>query len=192
MNCYYNERTDNMGYDFDYNVNETYEIYILDIATGSKEALEILYNKTKSYVYGYAFSMLNNVTDAEDVMQDTYVNIYKYAYMYNPRNKPLAWILKITKNLCLNKLKKRNRKETDIADIEHKITNSKKNEHHDYVFAKAILEDLSEEEKKIVILSSVDGLKYREIADLLDLNLSTVLSKYHRAMNKLRAKYKEA
>lgn len=181
-----------MKYEFDYNANETYEIYILDIAAGSKEALEFLYNKTKSYVYGYAFSMLNNVTDAEDVMQDTYVNIHKYAYMYNPRNKSLAWILKITKNLCLNKLKKRNRKETDIADIEHTITNSKKNEHHDYVFVKTILEDLSEEEKKIVILSSIDGLKYREIADLLDLNLSTVLSKYHRAMKKLRAKYKEA
>ena len=82
-----------MMYNFNHTDVETYEIYILDIASGSKEALEILYNKTRSYVYGYAFSMLNNVTDAEDIMQDTYVNIYKYASMYNPRNKPLAWIL---------------------------------------------------------------------------------------------------
>lgn len=181
-----------MRYDYDYSNIEIYEIYILDIAGNSKEALEILYNKTKSYVYGYAFSMLNNVTDAEDVMQDTYVNIYKYASMYNPRNKPLAWILTITKNLCLNKLKKKkNLKETDIADVEHMISSSKKNDHHDYVFARTILEDLNEEEKKIIILSSVEGLKYREIAQLLDLNLSTVLSKYHRAMKKLRAKYRE-
>ena len=182
-----------MKYTFDYNTTEAYEIYILDISNGSKEALELLYNKTKSYVYGYAFSMLNNVTDAEDVMQDTYVNIYKYASMYNPRNKPLAWILTITKNLCLNKLKqKKRRKETDISDIEHIITKDKRHMHHDYTFARTILEVLTEEEKKIIILSSVEGLKYREIAHLLDLNLSTVLSKYHRAMKKLRMKYKEA
>ena len=182
-----------MKYTFDYNTTEAYEIYILDISNGSKEALELLYNKTKSYVYGYAFSMLNNVTDAEDVMQDTYVNIYKYASMYNPRNKPLAWILTITKNLCLNKLKqKKRRKETDISDIEHIITKDKRHMHHDYTFARTILEELTEEEKKIIILSSVEGLKYREIAHLLDLNLSTVLSKYHRAMKKLRTKYKEA
>lgn len=182
-----------MKYTFDYNTTEAYEIYILDISNGSKEALELLYNKTKSYVYGYAFSMLNNVTDAEDVMQDTYVNIYKYASMYNPRNKPLAWILTITKNLCLNKLKqKKRRKETDISDIEHIITKDKRHMHHDYAFARTILEELTEEEKKIIILSSVEGLKYREIAHLLDLNLSTVLSKYHRAMKKLRTKYKEA
>lgn len=182
-----------MKYTFDYNTTEAYEIYILDISNGSKEALELLYNKTKSYVYGYAFSMLNNVTDAEDVMQDTYVNIYKYASMYNPRNKPLAWILTITKNLCLNKLKqKKRRKETDISDIEHIITKDKKHMHHDYTLARTILEELTEEEKKIIVLSSVEGLKYREIAHLLDLNLSTVLSKYHRAMKKLRMKYKEA
>lgn len=182
-----------MKYTFDYNTTEAYEIYILDISNGSKEALELLYNKTKSYVYGYAFSMLNNVTDAEDVMQDTYVNIYKYASMYNPRNKPLAWILTITKNLCLNKLKqKKRRKETDISDIEHIITKDKRHMHHDYTFARTILEELTEEEKKIIILSSVEGLKYREIAHLLDLNLSTVLSKYHRAMKKIRMKYKEA
>ena len=182
-----------MKYTFDYDTTEAYEIYILDISNGSKEALELLYNKTKSYVYGYAFSMLNNVTDAEDVMQDTYVNIYKYASMYNPRNKPLAWILTITKNLCLNKLKQKKRiKETDISDIEHIITKDKRHMHHDYTFARTILEELTEEEKKIIILSSVEGLKYREIAQLLDLNLSTVLSKYHRAMKKLRMKYKEA
>lgn len=181
-----------MRYDIDYSNMKIYENYIFDIADGNKVALEELYSKTRTYVYGYALSMLSNVNDAEDVMQDTYVNIYKYASMYNPRNKPLAWILTITKNLCLNKLKKmKNKKEVDISEVEHKITKGKKNEHHDYVFVKTILEELTEEERKIVLLSSVDGLKYREIAHLLELNLSTVLSKYHRAMKKLRAKYKE-
>lgn len=181
-----------MRYDIDYSNMKIYENYIFDIADGNKVALEELYSKTRTYVYGYALSMLSNVNDAEDVMQDTYVNIYKYASMYNPRNKPLAWILTITKNLCLNKLKKmKNKKEVDISEVEHKITKGKKDEHHDYVFVKAILEELTEEERKIVLLSSVDGLKYREIAHLLELNLSTVLSKYHRAMKKLRAKYKE-
>ena len=185
-----------MRYDIDYSNMKIYETYIFDIADGNKFALEELYSKTRNYVYGYALSMLSNVNDAEDVMQDTYVNIYKYASMYNPRNKPLAWILTITKNLCLNKLKqKKRRKEIEIEDvyeINGIITKDKRHMHHDYAFARTILEELTEEEKKIIILSSVEGLKYREIAHLLDLNLSTVLSKYHRAMKKLRTKYKEA
>ncbi len=181
-----------MRHELQYNDIEMFEIYLLDIANGSQEALEILYNKTKSYIYGYAFSILKNVHEAEDVMQDTYVNIYRYAKNYTSKKKPLAWMLTITKNLCLNKMKKKSRKETDIADIEHMITSNKKNEHHDYVFARTLLEDLTDEERQIIILSSIEGLKYREISALLDLNLSTVLSKYHRAMKKLRAKYKEA
>ena len=58
-------------------MNELYESYLLKISQGCHNSLELLYEKTKSYVYHYALSMVKNITDAEDIMQDTYVNIYK-------------------------------------------------------------------------------------------------------------------
>ena len=51
---------------------------------------------------------------------------------------------------------------------------------------------LSDEERQIVVLYAMTGLKHREIADLLDLKLTTVLSKYSRAIKKLRSALKEA
>ena len=172
-------------------MNELYESYLLKISQGCHNSLELLYEKTKSYVYRYALSMVKNITDAEDIMQDTYVNIYKYAHMYNPRKRPLAWILTITRNLCLNRLKKKKVKEIDIHEIEQVLSNNRKDEHHNYILLNIILSELTEEESKIIVLSSIEGLKYREIAELLDLNISTILSKYHRAIKKIRSKYKE-
>ena len=82
------------------------DTYLSRIASGDMSALEMLYNETRVNVYAYAFSILKNTSDSEDVMQDVYLNIYKYAQSYSSRNKPLSWILTITKNLCVEKLRK--------------------------------------------------------------------------------------
>lgn len=167
------------------------EDHIKNISLGKKDSLENLYNSTRNSVFGFAFSILNNVTDAEDVMQDTYINILKYANMYDPRNKPLAWIFTITKNLCYTKIEnKKKNVASSIDEIENLISNHS-DSHYDKALIKAILEVLTDEERQIVILSSVSGFKNREIAKLLNLNLSTVLSKYHRAVKKIRAIYRE-
>ena len=85
------------------NINESQksliENYIKDISKGDKEALSKLYEVTKSSVYGFALSILKNMHDAEDVLQEVYVKIYENASLYQANKKPLAWILKITKNL---------------------------------------------------------------------------------------------
>ncbi len=169
--------------------NKQLEKYIYEISLNEQTSLELLYNETRTYVYRYAFSLVKNSSDAEDIMQDTYVNINKYASMYSPRNKPLAWILRITKNLCLNHIKKTKRI-TNETDLENKVY-SNKDSIHNSVLLKTIIEELSDEERQIFMLNSIDNFKFREIATLLNLNLSTVLSKYNRAIKKVRQKYKD-
>ena len=77
--------------------NISLDNYIKDIAKGDMSALEMLYNNTRTIVFGYAFSILKNITEAEDVMQDVYLNIYKHALLYSSKNKPLSWIITILK-----------------------------------------------------------------------------------------------
>ena len=105
---------------FKINNNILLDTYLNRIASGDMSALEMLYNETRVNVYAYAFSILKNTSDSEDVMQDVYLNIYKYAQSYSSRNKPLSWILTITKNLCVEKLRKK--KKIIYDDIE-KIEN---------------------------------------------------------------------
>ncbi len=170
--------------------DQVLENYIIKIGNEDSLALEMLYNETRNYVYRFALSMIKNCSDAEDIMQDTYVNINKYATNYNPRNKPMAWILTITKNLCLNKLKSNKKKQTvDIEEMEHTL--GKKSDSFDKILLKNIIELLDDEERQIFILNSIEDYKFREIANLLDLKLSTVLSKYHRAIKKIRSIYKD-
>lgn len=165
--------------------------YITSVANGDIRALEMIYNNTRTFVFGYAVSILKNITDAEDVMQDVYLNIYKYANLYSSKNKPLAWIITITRNLCLEKIR-RSKKIIfdDIDTVEHLLSN--KDISYDKVLLKTILDDLNDEERQIVVLNSMCGFTFLEISKILNLKLSTVLSKYNRAIKKVRNKYKEA
>ena len=75
------------------------------VAGRDREALAELYQRTRTSVYGFALSILKNTQDAEDVLHDCYVNLYAAAAGYRSSGKPLAWILTITRNLCLMKLR---------------------------------------------------------------------------------------
>ena len=163
---------------------------ILGIADGNTKYLEKLYGATKAYVFGYAFSILKNINDSEDVMQDVFLNIYKNAQFYSSKNKPMAWIITITRNLCLEKIRRKNKLVfDDISTVEHLL--SKKDVSYDKVLLKTILEELSDEERQIVVLNSLCGFTFLEISRMLELKLSTVLSKYNRTIKKVRSKYKE-
>ncbi len=160
------------------------------IADGNEHALEDLYNIVRLDVYKFALSYMKNQSDAEDIMQDTFININRYAHLYNSKNKAMSWILTITKNLCLNKLKSNKKKSThDISDYENDISVEDKG--YNTVLVNTILNEFNEEERKIFMLSTVDNFKFREIAQILELNLSTVLSKYNRAIKRIKEKYKE-
>lgn len=120
-------------------------------------------------------------------MQGTYIKILSSAHLYKPMGKPLAWIFTIAKRLYLDRIRKDkkvfNVEFTELADDLRcsYITNPE-----DKIVLKAALDILSEEERNIVLLYAVTGFKHREIAENLGLSLSTTLSKYHRALKKLR------
>lgn len=179
-----------MNHDLKIN-NISLDDYIFSIASGNTKYLEYLYNETKTIVFGYAFSILKNISDSEDVMQDVYVNIYKNASSYSSKSKPLAWIITITRNLCLEKIRRKKKLLfDDITSVEHLL--SKKDISYDKVLLKTILEELNEEERQIIVLNTLCGFTFLEISKMLELKLSTVLSKYNRTIKKVRNKYKEA
>ncbi len=165
------------------------EKYLEQIVKNDITALENLYNETRSYVFRFAFSIMKNKEEAEDIMQDTYININKYASNYDAKTKPMSWILTITKNLCFNKLKKQKRNNNmDITELEETLVTNNDNA-FDKVLVQNIIESLNDEERQIFVLHSIEDFKFKEIGKMLDMKLSTVLSKYHRALKKVRENY---
>lgn len=169
------------------------ELYIKQIAEGDKEALALLYEKTHAAVYGFTLSILKNRSDAEDVLHDTYIQIWRAADSYTPAGKPLAWIFTITRNLALMHLREQTRTVTvSPEDWQNLFVDEPAVNHEDRLVLAALLSILSDEERQIVMLHTMTGMKHREIAEFLNLRLSTVLSKYNRALKKLRKAFKEA
>lgn len=163
------------------------DLYIERIANYDKDALAGLYHMTSASVYSFALSLLKNIQDAEDVLHDTYLQVYKTAASYKSMNKPLAWILTIARNLSLMKL--RNRKK--IVDSKPQDWNSAFEAipsvtAEDRLVLVSCMDKLTDEERQIIMLNTVSGYKHREVAGFLKIPLSTALSKYHRAIKKLR------
>ncbi len=160
---------------------------IMDLKSGSLRSLNELYTLTKASVFAFALSVLKNRHDAEDVTQDCYVNIVKNASTYRPEGKPLAWMLTITKNLCLIKLRENKRTELFLPEENEDLFSIWEDSSvEDRLILSACINILSDEERQIVVLYAVAGFKHKEIAKLLNFPLSTVLSKYSRALKKLK------
>lgn len=160
---------------------------LLDIAAGERDALAELYRHTQTAVYGLALSYLKNFHDAQDLTQDVYVHVWNHAGQYRPVGSVMGWLLTVCRNLCLMRLRQQERQTSldseawdALPAIPWGLT------HDERMLLQQALGSLGEEERRIVLLHT-SGLKHREIASLLKLPLSTVLSKYHRSLKKMRS-----
>ena len=157
------------------------------IAHGDKEALQHLYQSTRTAVYGFALSILKNRHDAEDILQEVYIRIFHSSDSYRPEGKPMAWIFAITLNLAHMRLREGRRygelPEEAWAQIPAKDSGLST---EDRMVLDAAMQGLTDEERQIVMLHALTGMKHREIAEVMELALPTVLSKYHRAIKKMR------
>lgn len=169
------------------NPNGELEALISGIAAGSREDLAELYRRTRAAVYGLALSYLKNGAEAEDVAQDTFVKVWAAAPSYRPQGKPMAWLLTIARNLALGRLRTAARIQ-DLSEAQWSAFSIESDSFtaDDRTVLAAALGRLSDEERHIVVLHAVCGLKHREIAQFLGLALPTVLSKYHRSLKKLK------
>ena len=155
---------------------------IARIAGGDKDALADLYNRTRPAVH-----------DAEDILHDACLQVWNAAGGYRRQGKPMAWVLTITRNLAISRLREHGRTEPLVQeDWQDRLADNPAVTHEDRMMLEAVLSALSDEERQIVTLHALTGLRHREIAALLGLPLPTVLSKYSRALKKLQLAWKEA
>lgn len=163
------------------------EAIFIRIAENDSVAFEEFYRSTERTVYAFVLSILKNHEDTLDVLQDTYLKIRGAAHLYKPMGKPMAWVFTIARNLSMSKL--RLKKQTGSAlfdDIENDLSFSYVSDREDKLVLQSALKILNDQEREIILLHAISGFSHNEIAKNLDIPLSTVLSKYHRGLKKLR------
>lgn len=172
------------------NIDET---IFIRIAENDMSAFEEFFHLTERSVYAFALSILQNNEDALDVMQDTYLRIRGAAHLYKPMGKPMAWVFTITRNLAMSKIRSRTKTQEFVEEeLENNLSFSYVTNSDDRLILQSALKILSEEERKIILLHAISGFTHLEIARDIGIPLSTVLSKYHRGLKKLKKYLKES
>lgn len=149
-------------------------------------------------LYSAALRMTRNSADAEDLVQETFLKAYRSFRTYEEGSNLRAWLYRILTNTFINtyRAKQRRPTETDLDDVEDLYlyrrlgsmeTALAARSAEDTMFelftddeVKAALEDLPENFRLPVLLADVEGFSYKEIAEMLEIPIGTVMSRLHR------------
>ena len=155
-------------------------------------------------LYGAARRMTRNAADAEDLVQETYLRAYKGYDRFAEGTNLRAWLFRILTNLFINEYRRRKRRpnEVDFGETDTlymyrglgggelaRRSRSAEDEMLDGVTSAEVrhaIESLPDSYRVAVLLADVEGFAYKEIAEILDIPIGTVMSRLHRGRKKLR------
>ena len=155
-------------------------------------------------LYSAALRMTRNPADAEDLVQETYLKAYRSFAGFEQGTNLKAWLYRILTNTFINayRAKKRRPEMTDVDDVEdlylyHRLggleaaaagrsAEEEVLERFTDDEVKAALEALPEQFRMAVLLADVEGFSYKEIAEILDIPIGTVMSRLHRGRRALQ------
>lgn len=162
---------------------------MIKIQDGDEESFAIFYRETYKGLFSFIYSYVADWHASEDLMQETYIKVKLNADKYLIGTNVTAWMFQIAKNLSLDFLKKQNNRKVENIDdvvVEKHFEPENKLLVHDM-----LNKYLKETDRQIVLLHILFGYKNREIAQILDIPLGTVLWRYNNAMKTLKKKIKE-
>ena len=156
-----------------------------------------------SSLYSGALRMTRNPADAEDLVQETYLRAYRAYDRFEAGTNLKAWMYRILTNAYINDYRKKQRRptETDLDDVEDlylyrrigplnaaNVGRTVEDELQD-LFAehevREAVEDLPDHYRMPLLLADVEGFAYKEIAEILDVPIGTVMSRLHRGRKRL-------
>lgn len=188
------------------NQNDPDAALMLRVKQGDWSAFEELVNKYKQPVTNLIYRTLPDATEAEDLAQNVFIQVYKSAHRYEVAAKFTTWLYTIARNLCLNEIRRRSRHPAESLDATHP-------EHDDQparqfedirtfsppdMLLQGELEDkieealasLPENQRTALLLYRQDEMSYEDISAVLGCSLSATKSLIHRARETLKQQLK--
>src|SRR5438552_10038955 len=167
---------------------------------GDVAAFEPLVEKYRQRVYRLAYNVLRNSEDAYDVAQEAFIKAYQALPSFRGQSAFYTWLFRIAMNVAHDKARQRGAQgrafgTERVTEEEWERTMPDPGEEPDAAAVRAeertritrALEALPEHHRAIIMLSDLEGLSYREIADVLNIPMGTVMSRLHHARKRLKA-----
>lgn len=156
---------------------------------GSEEAFALLFDEYKNLVYRTAYLTLGDAADAEDILQEVFIQVHRSLDSYDPKRGAFTtWLHRITVNQCLNWRRGRHRAGSldEVTDAAMTSANPMLDLYAEGDCVRRALDRLSRKLRVVVILRHYTGLSYAEIAEAMDLPLGTVKSRLNLALRLLQ------
>ena len=170
------------------------------VAGGDTSAFEKVIERHQALVAGTAARMLGSNSDVEDIAQQVFIRVWKSARRYVPRAKFTTWLLKITRNLVFNELRRAKRRaqvplqsdpgaeEIPLKDETNPAPDASLLEAELQRAIEEAIMQLPESQRMALVLRRYEQLSYEEIAEVLDLSVPAVKSVLFRARTELRSR----
>jgi len=164
---------------------------VAKLQSGDEQALAELYDRLGAQVYSLALNLLKSPEEAEEVVQDTFLKLFKASSYRTLSSSPRAYVYTIARNLALSRLRKRQARplkadEWDVYDPQTHLGESKDSDPADRLLVQRLLEQLSDEDRKLVKANFYEGYTHAQLAEQTGHPIGTVKSKLRRALLKLR------
>jgi RNA polymerase sigma-70 factor, ECF subfamily len=182
---------------------QTDEELIKRFQDGDAQAYDLIVNRYKDQLLNFAYRFLGSIEEAEDVVQETFLRIFRNRHAYRQIAKFSTWIYTIAGNLAKTELRKRKRRKmVYLSDLgfdekEYEIEDMQANTERevDSVLKERIIQDaineLPNRFKQVIILVDIQELSYEEVGKIMKVPLGTVKSRVNRARLKLQSKLED-
>jgi len=171
------------------------------VGRGDTSAFEDLVERHQSLVTGTVARMLGSNSDVEDIAQQVFIRVWKSARRYVPRAKFTTWLLKITRNLVFNEMRRSKRRghvplQSEPGVEDHPPLKDETNPAPDASLLESELQreieeaimQLPDSQRMALVLRRYEQLSYEQIAEVLDLSVPAVKSVLFRARTELRSR----
>jgi RNA polymerase sigma-70 factor, ECF subfamily len=159
---------------------------------GDPTAFGMIYERYERAVYRYAYHMLGNPDEADDIKQDAFVKAFRTIPGFRGDCSLLTWLLKVTGNLCRDRHKSQARRgetaimpelEATLFDTSERGSDPAKQAERNYLRGAVhkVLSGLPEAQRELIILRDLEGLSYQQIADVLGCSVASVKLRLFRA-----------
>jgi len=176
------------------------------VQRGDREAFAELVERYKQQIYNFILRTVRDQTEAEDLTQNTFVQVWKSAKRYRVSAKFSTWLYTIARNLALNEIRRRSRHRAQSLDAPHPDYEEQPLHQvkdgatlippdqlvREELFAKVeeAIGDLPENQRTALLLCREEDVTYEEIAEILGVSVSATKSVIHRAREVLRVRLK--
>lgn len=164
------------------------------MADGDRAALHDVYRRTSAKLYGVARRIFPDGDDAEDVLQDAFINVWQKAGTFDPaRASPITWLVTLTRNRAIDRLRSQGKRVIAPIELAENVADDQPDAeqcliaHEADARIVACMETLEKGDAALIRTAFFDGATYADIAQRAAAPLGTIKSRIRRALMKLKA-----